>query len=326
MSNRLAALGRARLALPHPIRSALRKLARNAVDAVPPLARARDARLLRRRMRDGLGYDPDFRNPQTYNERLAHKILYDRDPLLVRTADKIAVRDFVAERIGAEHLVPLIGTYDRAADIPWESLPDRFVLKANHGSGTNLIVRDKASVDREKAVRQADAWLAESHYAWTGEWAYGRIRPRLLIEALLEGDEPGKPPQDYKFYVFRGHTRLVEVHVDRFGPGHRCFFRDTDTLRQVPFRWSVISASREEEEAYIPPAELPEMARIAARLGAGFDHVRVDLYLSDGRILFGELTHYNGNACEPFFPSEYDRVLGDLWEQPDRPWPEEPPA
>jgi hypothetical protein len=314
----LAAL---RSILPPSVRRRTRRFLRASVDAVPALARMRDARLLRKRMREALGYEPNLRNPRTYNERIAHKILYDRDPLLVRTADKIAVRDYVAEKIGAQYLVPLIGTYDRGADIPWDSLPNRFVLKANHGSGTNLIVRDKASTDRGLALEQAERWLAENHYEWTGEWAYSRIRPRILIEEMLVGTD-GAVPEDYKLYVFRGRPRLFEVHLDRFRQSYRYLTRDAETLRPVPFRWEG-SASWEEEEAYEPPAEAGAMVEIAARLGTEFDHVRVDLYLSGGRIWFGELTHYTSNACAPVFPPEYDRILGDMWLDPGRAWGEE---
>jgi hypothetical protein len=212
----------------------------------------------------------------------------------------------------------LIGAYDHAADIPWNSLPDRFVLKANHGSGTNLIVRDKAAVDRAEALRRADGWLVENHYWWTGEWAYSRIRPRLLVEALLEGDAEGKPPVDYKFYVFHGRPRILDVHIDRFGVGYRYLQRDAETLGPLPFQWGELAATDEESSPYLPASEVRAMAELAARVGAGFDHVRVDLYLSGGRIWFGELTHYTSNACAPFFPDRYDRVLGDLWVDPGR--------
>ena len=312
------ALGALRGAMPVRLRRAAKAALRAAVDAVPPLARARDARALRHRMRAALGYEPDLRNPLTYNERLAHKILYDRDPRLVRTSDKLAVRDFVAERIGPEHLVPLIGTYDRASDVPWDGLPDQFVLKANHGSGTNLIVRDKAAVDRAEALRRADGWLAENHYWWTGEWAYSRIKPQLLAEALLEGNAEGKPPVDYKFYVFHGRPRILDVHVDRFGAGYRYLQRDAETLGLLPFQWGDLVAPDEDSSAYLPAAEVRAMAELAARVGADFNHVRVDLYLSGGRIWFGELTHYTNNACARFFPDRYDRVLGDLWVDPGR--------
>lgn len=298
---------------------------RAVVDAVPPLAHARDARLLLGRMRAELGYEPDLRNPRTYNERLAHKILHDRDPLLVRTSDKIAVREVVAESIGAEHLIPLVGTWRRAADIPWDALPDRFVLKANHGSGTNLIVRDKAAVDRDAVLREADGWLAGNHYAWTAEWAYSRIRPRLLAEALLPGPDDGVP-EDFKIYVFRGRPRLFEVHQRRFRPGYRYIHLDAETFGPVPFTWGEHAAPPEQAADYTPPPEARRMVEIAARLGAGFDHVRVDLFLAGGRIWFGELTHYTSNACAPVSPPVYDRVLGDMWVDPGRAWTDGRPA
>jgi len=313
-------LGAWRGLLPARGRQVVRALLRTVLDAVPPLARRRDAGSLRRRMRAALGYEPDLRAPRTYNERLARKILYDRDPLLVVTSDKIAVRDYVAARIGRRHLVPLLGVWDRPEVIDWDALPDRFVLKANNGSGTNLIVWDKAALDRAAAIHGAARWLEGNHYRWTGEWAYGRIRPQLLAEALLEGPSVDAPPIDYKFHVFGGRPRILEVALGRFTSRHRHLLRDAETLRPLPFRWGAHAASRDEEAAYEPPSEVHEMARLAARLGAPFAQVRVDLYLLPGRILFGELTHYTGNACDAFVPRRYDRVVGDIWAAPDRDW------
>lgn len=309
MSEAASAAPRLRDLLPPGLRRAARAALRGAVDAVPPLARARDARRQRRRMRAALGYDPDFRNPRTFNERIARKILYDRDPLLVRTTDKIAARDFVAARIGAEYLVPLIGTWDRAADIPWDALPDRFVLKANHGSGMNLIVTDKARADRAAVLEQADRWLRGNHYEWTGEWAYSRIRPRLLAEEMLVG--PRGVPEDFKYYVFGGRPRILEVHLDRFGR-HLSLCYDTE-LNPLPYRCGESGWLLPAEADYAPPPEARGMAALAARLGAGFDFVRVDFYLVGGRAWFGELTHYVANACDRFDPPEWDRILGDMW-------------
>ncbi|MFC7477276.1 ATP-grasp fold amidoligase family protein [Dankookia sp. GCM10030260] len=306
--------------LPASGRQAVRRLLRRAVDAVPPLARARDARALRRRMRTALGYEPDLRRPPTYTERLAHRILHDRDPPLVVTSDKVAVRDYVAARNGQDYLAPLLGAWDRAEAIAWDRLPDRFVLKANNGSGTNLIMRDKAALDRAAATREAARRQEGNHALWTGEWAYGRIRPRLLAEALLEGPGDDAAPVDYKFHLFGGRPRILEVALGRFTDHHRHLLRDAESFRPLPFRWGARAATRDEEAAFVPPPEVHAMARLAVRLGAPFAQVRVDFYLCAGRIRFGELTHYAGNACDAFVPGRYDRVLGDIWAAPERSW------
>jgi hypothetical protein len=290
-------------AWPSGSRRFLRRIAANA----PLLDRVLVARHLRYRMREALGYDPDFRDPRTYNERLAWRILYDRNPLFPLTIDKIAVRDYVAEKVGPKVLVPLLGTYDRAADIPWEHLPSRFALKASHGWDMNLLVHDKAAVDRGAVLQRADTWLQQSHYEQTGEWGYRDIRPRLLIEELLL-ETDGRVPEDIKFYVFGGRVKLLRIHIDRFG-SHAVNFYDTD-LRLLPFRQVFPTNS-----TFTPLPEVRDMTSLAERLGEGFDYARVDLYLTQGQIKFGEITHYDGSACVPFIPREYDRLLGDMWGQ-----------
>ena len=281
------------------------KLLRRAAAFVPVLERIRASRQLRHRMREALGYAPNLSHPRTYNERLGWRILHDRNPLFPRTIDKIAVRDYVAARAGGDILIPLIGVYDRAADIPWDMLPNRFALKANHGWNMNLLVHDKSALDREAAMRRADGWLRYSHYRETGEWGYRDIRPRLLVEELLL-DDNGHVPEDIKFYVFGGRVRLLRIHVDRFG-AHGVNFYDPE-LRLLPFAQTLPT-----DPDFTPRPEMQALAATAERLGADFDYARIDLYLVRGETRFGEITHYDGSACIPFTPPEYDRILGDMW-------------
>ncbi len=282
-----------------------RRLLRRTAGLAPAIERALVARHLRRRMRVALGYEPDLRHPRTYNERLAWRMLYDRNPLFPVTMDKIAVRDYVAGKLGMDILVPLIGVYACADDIPWDDLPDRFALKASHGWNMNLLVHDKNAVDRPAMLRQADSWLQQNHYAQTGEWGYRNIKPRLFIEELML-TEDGRVPEDIKFYVFGGKARLLRIHVDRFG-SHAVNFYDTE-LRPMPFA-QVFPTYPD----FKPDPGLRALAAVAERLGEDFDYARIDLYLLRGEIRFGEITHYDGSACVPFLPPEYDRVLGDMW-------------
>jgi hypothetical protein len=157
-----------------------------------------------------------------------------------------------------------------------------------------------------------DGWLRESHYEWTAEWGYRDIPPRIVVEEMLL-DETGSIPCDLKFYVFRGRARLLEVHLNRFGT-YRCLCYN-EALDPLPF--ALIGIEPDEVEAAYRSSPLPpgtaELAQLAERLGRGFDFVRVDLYLVDGRAFFGEFTHYPANACVPFTPPDYDRIIGDLW-------------
>jgi hypothetical protein len=279
------------------------------IAAVSPMAdRMLRARRLRYRMRMALGYDPDFRSPRTFNEKLAWRMLYDRNPLFPVTIDKIAVRDYVAAKVGTEILIPLLGTWDRAADVPWASLPQRFVLKASHGWNMNLLVTDKDAIDSAGALKTADAWLRNNHFAETHEWGYRDIPPRLLAEEMLL-DARGDIPEDFKFYVFGGQARLLQVHTGRFGD-HRTNFFDMD-LQPMPIAKKFPANSN-----YVLPPEARDLARLAERLGADFDFARIDLYLARDRPWFGEITHYEGSACSPFAQPEHDRIIGGMWQLP----------
>jgi hypothetical protein len=281
------------------------------IAAVSPVAdRMLRARRLRYRMRKALGYDPNFRSPRTFNEKLAWRMLYDRNPLFPLTIDKIAVRDYVAAKVGPEILIPLLGTWNRAADVPWAGLPRRFVLKASHGWNMNLLVTDKDSTDGVAALQTADVWLRNNHFLETHEWGYRDIPPRLLAEEMLL-DAQGKIPEDFKFFVFGGQAKLLEIHTGRFGD-HRTRFFDAD-LQPLP-----IAKKFPADPNYVLPPETRDLARLAERLGADFDFARIDLYLARGRAWFGEITHYDGSACSPFAQPEHDRIIGDMWQLPRR--------
>ncbi|SDC11534.1 ATP-grasp fold amidoligase family protein [Belnapia rosea] len=286
-----------------------RRLLRATADRVTWLDRIRNERRLRRQMQDALGYAPDLRHPRTFNERIARKILDDRNPLIPLTLDKVAVRDWVAGRIGEAFLVPLFGVWERARDIPWDDLPSRFVAKTNHGCAYNILVSDKASQDREAVIRQLDAWMAENYYDCAREWGYRSIPRRILVEEFLRGRQGGVP-EDYKLFVFGGQPRLLKVIHGRFTPEERHFYYDPQTFQ--PLDIGCFRPADYPGDAG-PPPEARQLHDLAARLGAPFDAVRVDFYLIDGRPLFGELTHYTGAASLSLGSYEKDLEVGEMW-------------
>ena len=285
-----------------------RSLLRHTSAYWPALSRAHDFVVLRHRMRRALGYKPDLRSPRTYNEKLAWRMLNDRNPLLTLTTDKVAVRQYVASKVGEDVLVPLIAVYDRAEDIRWDELPSSFVLKASHGCNMNLIVRDKDAEDPDLVRRRAADWLRHNFYEDSREWAYRDIPPRLLVEELML-DDLGEVPFDFKFLVFAGRTAVIRVHLDRFGD-HRVNFYDRD-LRLLPVRQFYPT-----DPSYQPPAEVVAMAGLAEKIAEDFEYARIDLYLVGGRVRFGEITHHDGNAAQRFDPASFDTELGALWDLP----------
>ena len=167
---------------------------------------------------------PSFHHPATFTERVHAKKLFDRNPLLTITADKYAVRDFVCQRIGVQHLTTLFGVALDPVDLHYDRLPRSFVAKASHGNNATLIVRDKASLDWAGAKTTMRRWLDNNWYRYNKEWAYLNIPPRIIVEEFL--DDCGQPPPDYKFFVFSGKVRLVQVDVARFTRHQRSLFDD----------------------------------------------------------------------------------------------------
>ncbi|WP_084113064.1 ATP-grasp fold amidoligase family protein [Belnapia moabensis] len=286
----------------------LRDVVHYAAQYIPVLDEILRERHLRYRMRTALGYKPNLSQPKTFNEKLGWRILHDRNPLLALTTDKINVRRYVADRVGNDVLVPLLGIWSRAEEIEWDKLPNRFVLKGSHGWNMNLLVHDRTALDTCAAVSQANGWLRCNHYQTAGEWAYRDLVPRLLAEEMLL-DADGGIPADLKFYVFHGRARLLRVHTGRHSD-HRANSYD-ERLEPLSLRQSC-----KPDPNYVLPLEAHDALQLAERIGADFDFARVDLYCVGGQVRFGEITHYDGNACAPFWPASFDRVMGDYWTLP----------
>ena len=288
--------------------------------ALFPLVRAReglrdgwrsDRSVIERQFRRAFGYDLDWANPRTLNEKLNWMKLHVRDPLQKIAADKFAVRAHVAAKVGEQYLIPLIRKCDRAEEIRFVELPAAFVLKTNHGSGQNWIVRDKAREDERAVIRQFREWLATSHYAASREWPYKDMKPAVVIEELLL-DEDGQIPSDFKFHCFGGKVAAIQVDLDR-ETAHRRNFYDLDWNLQ-PFIWTEWEGGKPawpNGRAVARPAALAEMVRVAETLAADFPYARIDLFDCRGKVYFGEITFYHGGAFERFDPPEFDRFFGD---------------
>ena len=145
--------------------------------------------MIRVSFRKHMGYWLNLQNLVTFNEKCQWFKLFVRDPKITQCADKFLVRDYVSRKIGAEHLIPLIGVYDSVDEIDINQLPEKFVLKPNHESGEIIICNNKEYIDWWKAANCMDRWLHENYYYQTVEWGYKNIRPKILCEKLLEGGQ-----------------------------------------------------------------------------------------------------------------------------------------
>ena len=231
--------------------------------------------------------DLDIDNPNSFNEKIQWIKLHDITPLMTKLADKYLVREWIIEKIGEQYLVPLLGVWDRFDEINFEELPDRFVLKCNHGSGMNLVVKDKKTFDRAEAKTKFDCWMATNFAFMKGfELQYKDIPRKIIAEEYIE--QMDKDMLDFKIHCFRGEPKIIQVI------GSRDQARHTAKEGFFDLSWNPVDLMYHTYDSYetLPekPDNLDEMLRIARELSEEFRYVRVDIYDISGKILFGEMT------------------------------------
>lgn len=255
----------------------------------------------------------NLENPKTFNEKLQWLKLYDRNPEYIRMVDKCAVKEYVAGKIGEEYIIPTLGVWDRFDEIDFESLPDQFVLKCTHDSGSTVICKSKAEFDY-KAARKKMNKLLKRNYFWTGrEWPYKNVKPRILAEAYIEDTSSGHGLRDYKIFVFDGKAEFFYVTSDRgLESDTRIDLYDLE-MNKLPCKWGYECS----DYAFIPPDGFNDMIRLAERLGEGIPQVRIDMYNIEGQIFFGEMTFFPWAGMMPFDPEEWDMRFGQLIRLPE---------
>ncbi len=267
----------------------------------------RDVLRVMRRFRAVHGAWPRLLAPRTLNDFMMRSMVLDRRPIWTRLADKLEARRFAIERLGVDASVPVLAVCDRGADIPWDSLPPAFILKANHGSGWNIAVPDAATADRVAIAAQFDDWLGRCYADLWQEWAYRNIAPRILAEPLLPSPGEGAPP-DLRIFAFGGVTHLIRLR--RTAPGGTTSFCHFDMDgRPLSFRMG----PQRHEAMPFPTCDLAWIKATAATLSAGFDFLRVDFLLDGDRVWLGELTVSPGARLEVADPPAWGLWLGALW-------------
>ncbi len=247
-------------------------------------------------------------HPRAFNEKLMWlKLkLYSKDPRVTQCADKYRVREYI-EQAGYGHILnTFLGVWDRAEDIPWDQLPESFVLKCNHGCGYNLLCQDKAALDIPAAVKQLDAWMHTEFWLNMAEIQYRRIPKKIIGEAFL-GDGTGLV--DYKFYCFHGKAQYTLACTQRETGTAKYYFFDKD--------WNFCPLNQDGLQAppgfTLPkPDNFQQMLRCAEDLAEPFPFVRIDLYNVDGRIVFGEMTFIPSGALGTSRPPETEGMFGDM--------------
>ncbi|MDD3726641.1 MAG: GNAT family N-acetyltransferase [Candidatus Ratteibacteria bacterium] len=282
----------------------------------------------KRRFKEMTGYDLNLKSPRSFSEKIVWKKLYDRNPLLPIVADKYKVRFYIKEVLGEENarriLVPILYVTDRPETIPFDKLPEEYIIKPNHASGWHIIVEKdriyipKKGIEIKKGdiVYQCRKWLRKSYGVKKYEWAYQPIKRRIIIEKLMK-DREGKPPTDYKFFIIHGKCHLIHVIYDRFA---------NKTLGMYTPDWEYLDVKGKSKQA--PPDVSPpcfqQMLDISEKLGSFFDAIRVDFYLVGDRFYISELTNYHQSGLIKWDPVSFDFELGSKWQIEPGYWKKDP--
>ena len=265
-----------------------------------------DEEFLKKKYKYLIGTELNLDNPKTFNEKLQWLKLHDHNPIYTVMVDKYLAKKYVADIIGDEYIIPTLGVWNNPDEIDFDFLPEQFVLKCNHNSGTGLcICTDKSELDIPNVKKGLRKGMADNYYLHGREWPYKDVPRKIIAEKYLV-DESGKELKDYKVFNFNGEPKIIQVDYDRF-VGHKRNLYTTD--------WKYIEASIEfptDKSHQIPkPEAMDKMLELATKLSKGFPHVRTDFYSIEDKIYFGELTLYHGSGYETFTPSSLGEQMGE---------------
>ena len=249
------------------------------------------------------GYKMNWNNPITYNEKLQWIKLYDKHELMPICTDKYEVRKFVEECGCKEILNDLLWEGSDAKDIPFDKLPNQFVIKVTHGSGFNIICKNKKEIDWTKTIKKLNKWLKEKFIPCYGEWFYGVVKPRIIIEKFLS-DDNFTIPNDYKVWCFNGEPKYIMVYTGRFTQNKESMY---------DLEWKNIECCRKGVDRGRPiekPNNLEEILEYSKKLSKQFNHDRVDFYIVNNKVYFGEITFTDGAGFDKITPYSFDVEMG----------------
>lgn len=251
-----------------------------------------------------LGYKLNLKNPQTFNEKIQWLKLYEwpQNELVIKCSDKYRVREYLETNNLEKYENSLLGVYKNANDINWETLPDKFVLKCNHGCAYNIICTDKEKLNVKQTTRTLNKWLKEDFGKFNAEIHYSKIQPLIICEKYL-----GDNLQDYKFFCFKGKFKLLYIAIDSESETNKereAFFDENGNPLNL------LNADYGKYTEAKLPDNFKELVKISETLAKPFPFVRVDWYIKDGKTTFGELTFTPSGGMMKLNPKEYDNILG----------------
>lgn len=267
-----------------------------------------------------MGKKLNLKNPQTFNEKLQWLKLYDRKPLYHQMVDKYEVKQYVADKIGSEYIIPTLGVWDSVDNIAFDQLPEKFVLKCTHDSGSVVICKDKRSFNSGAAKKKLASRMKKSTYWFGREWPYKGLKPRIIAEPYLE-DRSSKELEidgnltDYKVHCFQGEPKTILVCKSRYSEeGLTEDFVDTN--------WRHLEVKRplhgNAKNKIARPDELEKMLELSRKLSGECPFLRVDFYIVNHQLFFGETTFYPASGLTPFEPASFDLEMGSWLQLPKK--------
>lgn len=251
----------------------------------------------------------NFKNPKGFNEKLQWLKVNDKHPEYSKLVDKLAVREHIKKVLGEEYLFPLLGYWESFEEIDFSKLPNQFVLKCNHDSGSVRIIKDKSILTKEKIEELRNFYnrRVAHDFFWAGrEYPYKGIKPYIMAEKFMEDEKEGAAGiKDYKFFCFNGEPKLLLSVSGRQTEKHEDYFdMDYNYLH-------IRNGSTESDVCPEKPECFEKMKEFARILSKDMRQVRMDFYEINGRVYFGEYTFFSGGGFEWFHPDEWERKLGN---------------
>lgn len=263
-----------------------------------------------------MGHWINWRNPKTFTEKLQWLKIYDYKPEYTKMVDKLAVKEYVAGRIGEEYIIPTLGVWDRVEDIEWDSLPNQFVLKTTHGGGSCGVVVcfDKSKIDKVKAVEKLSASMNTNAGESYREKPYLNVPRKIIAEKFMaerktSSEIVDKDLPDYKFFCFNGEPHYCQVIRNRHSKETIDFY-DME-WRHMPFV-GLNPVAKNGSTPVAKPQHLDTMKEICRKLSKNMKFSRIDLYVIDDKEYFGEITLYPAAGFGEFNPTEWNAKLGDM--------------
>ncbi|WP_445002569.1 ATP-grasp fold amidoligase family protein [Exiguobacterium alkaliphilum] len=265
-----------------------------------------DERLIKSKFKKKLNREVNLSNPIYYNDKLQWLKLHWKDELAKQCADKYEVREYVKNKIGADYLNEVYGIYEDINEINFSELPESFVLKGTHGSGFNIICKNKNLLNWKSEKNKIQIWLKKNYYWQNREWVYKDLKPKIICEKFIE-QESGEELRDYRFFCFNGEPKFISVDFS--------ITQKQNTRRNLyDLNWNIldgeISYPKELDIKVEKPKKLDEMINLSRALSTGFPHARIDFYYIQNRIIFGEITFFHQSGMGEIRPVEFEKEMG----------------